>query len=119
MALHWRVDRQCVALRLVTTAAGQCLYLLYLNTVQAYHEMIALSMREYPTIRRFGEKLRTLRTQHGMTVRELTSALGYTGYGYIHTIEMGRSKPTAELVLHVALLFNVTTDQLLRDDLEV
>jgi transcriptional regulator with XRE-family HTH domain len=54
-----------------------------------------------------------------MTVRELTSALGYTGYGYIHGIEIGKNKPTIELVVRVALLFNVTTDQLLRDDLEV
>jgi transcriptional regulator with XRE-family HTH domain len=81
--------------------------------------MIALSMPEHPAIRRFGKKLHTLRTQRGMTVRELTSALGYAGYGYIHGIEIGKSKPTAELVLRVALLFNVTTDQLLRDDLEV
>lgn len=76
-------------------------------------------MPEYPSISRFGEKLHTLRTRHGMTVRELTSALGYTGYGYVHGIELGKSKPTAEFVLRVALLFNVTTDQLLRDDLEL
>ncbi|MCG8347764.1 MAG: helix-turn-helix domain-containing protein [Chloroflexales bacterium] len=76
-------------------------------------------MPEYPAIRRFGEKFRTLRTQRGMTVRELTSALGYTGYGYIHGIEMGKNKPTVELVLRVALVFKVTTDQLLRDALEV
>ncbi len=76
-------------------------------------------MPEYPAIRRFGEKLHTLRAQRGMTVRELTSALGYTGYGYIHGIEIGKNKPTAELVLRVALLFDVSTDQLLRDELEV
>lgn len=76
-------------------------------------------MPEYPAIRRFGEKLHALRTRRGMTVRALTSALGYTGYGYIHGIEIGKNKPTAELILRVALLFNVTTDQLLRDDLEV
>jgi transcriptional regulator with XRE-family HTH domain len=76
-------------------------------------------MSEYPAIRRFGEKLRTLRIERGMTVRELTSVLGYTGYGYIHGIELGKNKPTADLVLRVALLFNVSTDQLLRDELEV
>lgn len=70
-------------------------------------------------IQRFGEKLRTLRTRRGMTVRELTKALGYTGYGYIHAVELGKNKPTAELALKVALFFDVTTDQLLRDDLEL
>lgn len=70
-------------------------------------------------MQRFGEKLRTLRKQRGMTIMELTTALGYIGYGHIHAIEMGKKKPTAELVLKVAQLFEVTTDQLLRDDLEV
>ena len=79
----------------------------------------AVNMPEYPAIRRFGEKLHTLRTLRGMTVRELTSALGYTGYGYIHGIEIGKNKPTTELVLRMAILFNVSTDQLLRDELEV
>ena len=76
-------------------------------------------MAEFAAIVRFGEKLRSLRTHRGMTVRELTQALGYTGYGYIHGIELGKNKPTAELVLRVAVVFNVTTDQLLRDELEV
>ena len=70
-------------------------------------------------MQRFGEKLRTLRKQHGMTIMELTTALGYIGYGYIHAIETGKKKPTAELVLKAAQLFSVTTDQLLRDELEL
>lgn len=81
--------------------------------------MIALSIPEYPAIRRFGEKLHILRSRRGMTVRELTRALGYTGYGYIHSIELGKGKPTVELALRIALLFSVTTDQLLRDELEI
>jgi transcriptional regulator with XRE-family HTH domain len=70
-------------------------------------------------VQRFGEKLRTLRKRRGMTIMELTTALGYIGYGHIHAIETGKKKPTAELVLKAAQLFEVTTDQLLRDDLEV
>ncbi|MCG8352474.1 MAG: helix-turn-helix domain-containing protein [Chloroflexales bacterium] len=70
-------------------------------------------------MQRFGEKLRTLRLQRGMSVRELTSALGYTGHGYVYNVETGKKKPNVEFVLKVAQLFNVTTDQLLWDDLEV
>jgi transcriptional regulator with XRE-family HTH domain len=70
-------------------------------------------------VQRFGEKLRTLRKQRGMTIMEVTAALGYIGYGHIHAIETNKKKPTAELVLKVSQLFGVTTDQLLRDDLEV
>jgi transcriptional regulator with XRE-family HTH domain len=70
-------------------------------------------------VQRFGEKLRTLRKRRGMTIMELTAALGYIGYGHIHAIETGKKKPTAELVLKAAQLFEVTTDQLLRDELEL
>lgn len=70
-------------------------------------------------MQRFGEKLRTLRLQRDMSVRELTKALGYTGHGYIYDIETGKKKPNVEFVLRVADLFHVTTDQLLRDELEI
>lgn len=68
---------------------------------------------------RFGEKLRLLRVRRQMTLKELAVALGYTAHGHISEIESGKKKPTAEFVLKVARLFNVTTDQLLKDELEV
>jgi transcriptional regulator with XRE-family HTH domain len=70
-------------------------------------------------MQRFGEKLRTLRLRHGISIRELTTALGYTGHGYIYDIERGKKKPNVEFVLRVADLFHVTTDQLIRDELEL
>lgn len=70
-------------------------------------------------IQRFGEKLRTLRVQHNMTLKELANELGLTAHGYISELEAGKKVPTAELVLNVARLFEVTTDELLRDELEL
>lgn len=70
-------------------------------------------------MQRFGEKLRTLRLHRGMSVRELTSALGYTGHGYVYNIEIGKKTPNVVFVLRVARLFNVTTDQLLKDELDL
>ena len=70
-------------------------------------------------MQRFGEKLRTLRTQRGMTLRDLAEALGYVSYSYLGLLETGKKKPTAELVMKVAHLFQVTTDQLLWDHLDV
>jgi transcriptional regulator with XRE-family HTH domain len=70
-------------------------------------------------MQRFGEKLSSLRKQQGMTVRELAGALGYASHGYISLIENGKIKPRAEFIWKVAQLFNVTTDQLIRDDLDV
>lgn len=70
-------------------------------------------------IHRFGEKLHLLRTRQGMTLKELAQSLGHTSHGYISELESGKKMPTVEFVLGVALLFDVTTDILLRDDFEV
>ena len=70
-------------------------------------------------MQRFGEKLRVLRTSQDMTLKELAVALGLTAHGYISEIEAGKKKPTAEFVLKVSRLFKVSTDQLLKDEVEI
>lgn len=70
-------------------------------------------------MQRFGEKLRALRKQRAMTIIDLATALGYTANSYISELERGKKKPTTDLVFKVARLFNVTTDQLLDDTLDV
>ena len=71
------------------------------------------------SIRRFGEKLRALRVRRGMTLKEVANELGLTAHGYISELEAGKKMPTAEFVLNVARLFQVTTDELLKDELEL
>lgn len=68
---------------------------------------------------RFGEKLRYLRQQQGLTVRQLAAELEIKSHSHIADMESGRSKPSVELLLKISDLFNVTTDQLLRDEQEV
>jgi transcriptional regulator with XRE-family HTH domain len=68
---------------------------------------------------RFGEKLRTLRRRHDMTLKELAREFGFTSHSYISAIEFGKKQPSIELVVRIAKLFNVSTDQLLLDELEV
>jgi transcriptional regulator with XRE-family HTH domain len=70
-------------------------------------------------MQRFGEKLRILRKRHGMTIIDLAAALGYTANSYVSELETGKKQPTAALVFKVAKLFNVTTDQLLDDTLQL
>ncbi len=70
-------------------------------------------------MKKFGEKLRTLRAQRGMTLQQMAHALGYTTHSYISEIEAGKKQPTIELVLGTSEFFHVTTDELLKDDLEV
>lgn len=68
---------------------------------------------------RFGEKLRMLREQQGMTLRALASAFGYHTHSYLNAVELGQKEPTVELVLKVARYFNVSADELLKDEVEL
>ena len=68
---------------------------------------------------RFGEKLRTLRQQKGLTLRQLATMLGHSSHSYVTNLERGERKPSAEMAVKIADLFGVTTDQLLRDELEL
>ncbi len=70
-------------------------------------------------MKRFGEKLRTLRQKRGMSLRQLASELGFSAHGHIAQIEQGERKPSADLVVKIARLFEVSTDQLMLDELEL
>ena len=72
-----------------------------------------------PRVTRFGEKLRALRRYHGMTLQQLTYAIGYTGHGYLSELETGKKPPTVDVLLRIAQYFHVSVDQLLLDDLEL
>ncbi len=71
------------------------------------------------SIQRFGAKLQILRTQRGLTLQETASLLGLSAHSHILALESGQKLPSLELVLAIARLFNVTTDQLLKDELEL
>lgn len=68
---------------------------------------------------KFGEKVRLLRQHHNVKLIELSSVLGYNTHSYLSEIESGRKIPTVALVLKISSIFNVSTDVLLKDNLEV
>ena len=68
---------------------------------------------------KFGEKLRILRQRRGLSLRELSTLLGYTSHSYVTALEKNERKPSAEVVLRLADIFGVTADQLMRDELEL
>ena len=70
-------------------------------------------------MRRFGEKLRTLRQRHSMTMRELADRLGLLTHGYVGDLESGRRQPSLELALKIADIFGVSVDQPARDELDI
>ena len=69
-------------------------------------------------MKRFGEKLRTLRKRQGLSLRELAPMLGVQ-YGYVGKMERGERHPNTTMVLKVADIFGVSTDQLMRDEVEL
>jgi len=70
-------------------------------------------------MQKLGEKLRTLRKQRGLTLRELALELNTNSYSYLGKIETGKRTPSAKMIFKIAKFFGVSTDQLMDDELEL
>ncbi len=70
-------------------------------------------------MKRFGEKMRRLREQRGMTLQGLAKILGLNSYGYLSELETSKKFPTTTFVIAIADIFDVSTDALLRDEIEL
>lgn len=70
-------------------------------------------------MKRFGEKLRQIRTYHDMTQLDLARRCGYQAHSYVNELEAGRKTPTVGFVLKVSDLFSVSLDDLLKDERDV
>ena len=68
---------------------------------------------------RFGEKLRDLRIATNLTLSELATIFGYSSHSYLSEIESGRKAPTIAIALMTSRYFKVSTDILLKDELEL
>jgi transcriptional regulator with XRE-family HTH domain len=67
----------------------------------------------------FGDKLRYLRQQRGLTQKQLADQLLLASHAHVANLEARRDTPSLELVIAIAQLLNVSTDYLLRDKLPV
>lgn len=67
---------------------------------------------------RFGEKLRTLRQRKGLTMRRLADQLGVRD-SYISQMETGDKIPNVVMLVKIADIFQVSLDQLARDELDL
>lgn len=72
-------------------------------------------------MQRLGEKLRLLRLQRGLSLRDLAVALGHppSFNSYLSDVENGRRTPKLGFVLQLAAFYQVSMDQLTRDDLDL
>jgi transcriptional regulator with XRE-family HTH domain len=69
-------------------------------------------------LERFPEKLRWLRTKHGLSQRQLAAKLG-VAKSHMNQIEHGHAKPGTELTFRIADFFGVSADALVRDEIEL
>ncbi len=69
--------------------------------------------------KRFGEKLNMLRKRHGLTLRELASALGYASHSYLGELEIGQKRPSLELAVKISEFFNIPLDKLAKDEIDL
>lgn len=69
-------------------------------------------------MKRFGEKLRTLRERSGLSYRKMAAMLE-TSHSHIINLETGKHKPSVDLIVKVTEVFNVSFDQMMNDDIEL
>lgn len=67
----------------------------------------------------FGEKLRILRNQHDMTMKELAKALNISAHSYVSKLENGEKKPSVDMAIKISRIFGVSLDLLLKDEIEI
>jgi transcriptional regulator with XRE-family HTH domain len=67
---------------------------------------------------KFGGKLRTLRNRQGLTLRELADMLDVS-HTFVARIEKGEKTPNVTMVLKIAQIFDISTDVLIKDELEL
>lgn len=65
---------------------------------------------------RLGNNIRTLRILHGLTQVEAARQLQLRSQGYLSSLEVGKKEPSPDLLLAIANLFDLSTDQLLFED---
>ena len=67
---------------------------------------------------RFGEKLRILRNRQSLSLRQLSNVLEVS-HSYIAKMERGEKTPNVAMVLRISQIFDVSTDMLIKDELEL
>ncbi|MCC8991901.1 MAG: helix-turn-helix domain-containing protein, partial [Streptococcus sp.] len=70
-------------------------------------------------IHHLGEAIRTLRKQHGLTLKALSSQLGYTTHGYISEIETGKKTASMDFIVKFCELLELSIDQFLKGEIMV
>jgi transcriptional regulator with XRE-family HTH domain len=113
-----RIPSLALVLRAATALAVTTDYLLRDELPVDPAHLSETSVRQLDTpLQLFGRKLRMLRTARGLTQVDMMQRLGLASQGYVSKLEAGVKEPAPALVVQIAVLFDVSTEWLLRDDL--
>ncbi len=69
-------------------------------------------------MKRFGEKLRTLREQQGYSLKQLGNILEVSKT-YVWEMEKGQKIPNIAMLIKICDVFVISCDKLIRDELEL
>ena len=92
---------------------------LLLNTVDVDDVRGWPSADNGTAMQRFGAKLRMLRKHQHLTQSELALQLGLKSHTHISELEKNIKDPSRDLLLAISYFFNVPTDILIRDGVEL
>jgi transcriptional regulator with XRE-family HTH domain len=67
----------------------------------------------------FAAKLRYVRHQQGLTLREFADKVAFASYQYLWLLEKDQRSPSLEMVVLIAAFFNQSADYFLRDTIAV
>lgn len=69
-------------------------------------------------MKKFGEKLRTLREQRGLSLKQLGELLEVSKT-YVWEMEKGQKTPNIAMLIKISNVFGVSADKLIRDELDL
>jgi transcriptional regulator with XRE-family HTH domain len=69
-------------------------------------------------MKRFGEKLQVLRERRRLSLQQLADLLGVSK-SFIWKVEQGQKIPNIAMLIKITDLFEVASDRLIRDELEL
>ena len=72
--------------------------------------------REVSMIQGMSEKLKRLRKEKGLSLKEVASAIGFSSTGIISDYECGHKSPSLSALSKLSILYGVSTDYLLGID---
>ena len=103
------INRQCIAGKLIGAKKENGNWLIPITTVAALAPHLMDGKSEQPALlwgKTFGDRLRNLRKDKGLTQTELANKLGFKHNGPVSNIENNKISPDIDTLIKIAEIFN-------------